>query len=104
MPAQPQDSRGVYDRAGAEQCRIDRVREDEFDTNDFRAVLSGSGSIKSFDLSSQSAGVVLSGSGNVEVNAITDLAVTISGSGNVYYRGNPTINSNVSGSGKVLKR
>ncbi|MBF8962892.1 DUF2807 domain-containing protein [Pontibacter sp. FD36] len=66
--------------------------------------LSGSGSIKSFGLSSENAGVVLSGSGSVEVHAANELAVTISGSGNVYYQGNPTINSTISGSGKVIKR
>ncbi|MHC2992890.1 hypothetical protein OB13_15370 [Pontibacter sp. HJ8] len=66
--------------------------------------LSGSSNVKSFDLRSESAGVVLSGSGNVEVNATTNLSVTLSGSGNVYYQGNPTINSTISGSGKVIKR
>lgn len=66
--------------------------------------LSGSGNVKSFGMRSESAGVALSGSGNVEVNAANELAVTISGSGNVYYLGNPTINSTISGSGKVIKR
>ncbi|SIT85311.1 head GIN domain-containing protein [Pontibacter indicus] len=115
---------------------------DEFETNDFRAVLDGSGSlrinvsadrvnsrltgsgnieligetdgqeisltgsgnVKSFGLRSESAGVALSGSGNVEVHAANELAVTISGSGNVYYQGSPNINSTISGSGKVIKR
>lgn len=66
--------------------------------------LSGSGNVKAFDMRSESAGVALSGSGKVEVNASTNLTVTLSGSGNVYYQGNPTINTTISGSGKVLKR
>lgn len=66
--------------------------------------LSGSGNIKSFGMRSEVAGVVLSGSGNVEVNATNELVVTISGSGNVYYQGDPTITSTISGSGKVIKR
>ena len=133
----------VLELSSVEMIGSGRIElQDEFDTNDFRAVLdgsghlrisvsaakvtsrltgsgtidmrgnadveelnlSGSGNIKSFGLSSESAGVVLSGSGSVEVNAASDLAVTISGSGNVYYQGNPTINSNISGSGKVIKR
>lgn len=133
----------VTELSSAEMIGSGRIElQDEFETDDFRAVLdgsgylrinaladrvtsrltgsgnidmvgeagmqdislSGSGSIKSFGMPSENAGVTLSGSGNIEVNAANELAVSISGSGNVYYQGNPTINSTISGSGKVLKR
>lgn len=133
----------VPEFSSAELIGSGRVElQDQFETNDFRAVLDGSGSlsinvqaakvisrlsgsgtvdlsgaasvqeanltgsgaIKAFGLETESSGVQLSGSGNVEVSANTNLAVSISGSGNVYYQGDPTVNSTISGSGKVIKR
>lgn len=133
----------VPELSSAELIGSGRIElQDEFETNEFRAVLdgsgslkinvvaskvtsrlsgsgnidllgaaavhemslSGSGNIKAFSLVTDSSGVTLSGSGNIEVHASTNLTVNISGSGNVYYQGNPTINSNISGSGRLIKR
>lgn len=64
--------------------------------------ISGSGYIDSYDLLVNSCNAHISGSGNVQVNAVKSLVAKISGSGNVYYTGNPTIQTNISGSGKVI--
>jgi hypothetical protein len=64
--------------------------------------LSGSGDLKAFDLSAQTANTSSSGSGNCEVQVAQTLVVDISGSGDVYYRGNPALNVSISGSGRVI--
>ncbi len=64
--------------------------------------ISGSGNIDSYDLLVNNCNAHISGSGNVQVNAINSIVAKISGSGNVYYVGNPTIQTNISGSGKVV--
>lgn len=64
--------------------------------------ISGSGDLHAFGLETQSAIVEISGSGDAEVHAATDLDVKISGSGNVTYRGNPSLNVKITGSGKVI--
>lgn len=68
-----------------------------------RFVLSGSGSLRAFDLKSEKATVTKEGSGKIEASVATGLTVSLKGSGNVYYKGNPTVTSTVEGSGKVIK-
>lgn len=65
-------------------------------------VLSGSGSIRSYDLPVNECYTKTSGSGDMYVNVSNYLDVNISGSGNVYYIGTPMLNVKISGSGKVI--
>ncbi len=64
--------------------------------------LSGSGELKAFDLLVNRADLIISGSGDMEVNVQEFLDVRISGSGDVFYKGNPEIDQRVSGSGNVV--
>jgi len=64
--------------------------------------ISGSGSVRAFDLKSNSAEVRISGSGNARLSVKDALTAKISGSGSVRYKGNsPRIISKSSGSGSV---
>jgi hypothetical protein len=65
--------------------------------------ISGSGDIRAFDMPCDSVRVIISGSGNVQVNVKDILDATISGSGDIVYKGNPSVNSQVTGSGRVRK-
>lgn len=64
--------------------------------------ISGSGDLHAFHLFTKTCSIIISGSGNAEVNAEESLMVTISGSGNVYYQGKPALNIDVSGSGSIV--
>jgi hypothetical protein len=105
---------------------------DAFDGDDFKARLSGSGSMKAsldyekaalsasgsggFDVEgdfgsldlrltgSGEADITISGSGNVEIRASEKLAASLSGSGEVRYWGDPRVEQRVSGSGRVTRR
>jgi len=66
--------------------------------------ISGSGNIDSSELTVDNCSAHISGSGNVQVNALKYLTAKISGSGTVYYTGNPVTESKISGSGKVIHR
>lgn len=63
--------------------------------------MSGSGKYNGEALTSRSASVNVSGSGDVVVNASDALDAQVSGSGNVRYVGNPSVTEKVSGSGSV---
>ena len=64
--------------------------------------VAGSGEVHSFDFKVGKAKIGVSGSGNVNIQAIESLAVKQSGSGNVRYRGNPrSVKMDISGSGTV---
>lgn len=65
--------------------------------------ISGSGGVFAYDLATQRADVILSGSGDTRLNVEEYLDVIISGSGNVYYRGEPNLDYHISGSGKVKR-
>ena len=64
--------------------------------------ISGSGNIFAGDLSTENCRALISGSGSMRVLVHDNLHAEISGSGNVYYKGNPYIDYHVSGSGKVI--
>ena len=66
-------------------------------------VISGSGDIHAYDLSSDKSKFEINGSGNVRCNPTTLLKATIHGSGNVYYKGSPEIKSEITGSGQVKR-
>jgi hypothetical protein len=68
------------------------------------SVISGSGNIKAFNLSTERTHITISGSGNAEVDASKELDVNILGNGNVFYTGDAAVNQSVSGSGKIAKR
>lgn len=71
-------------------------------TETLDARISGSGWIRSFNLESELADVLIEGSGSAEVYVIRDLDAFISGSGNIYYKGHPIIHANIIGSGSVI--
>jgi len=69
-----------------------------------KVVISGSGEVKGKELKTNSASVVITGSGNAYFNADKTVSVHIVGSGNVIYSGNATITeSRTVGSGSVSK-
>ncbi len=66
-------------------------------------IVSGSGDFKGFNLLANAANILISGSGDVEVNVDDSLDVKISGSGDVRYKGTPpSINTQITGSGRVI--
>jgi hypothetical protein len=65
--------------------------------------ISGSGKIFAYDLPLLNCKSVISGSGDMYVNASRMLDVHISGSGNVFYTGRPAINASLSGTGKIIR-
>ncbi len=65
-------------------------------------IISGSGDFRGFNLLANAAKILISGSGDVEVNVDDTLDVRITGSGDVRYKGTPAINTQISGSGKVI--
>ena len=65
------------------------------------AIVSGSGEISNYSLSSRQTTATVSGSGEVRITATETLNATVSGSGAIRYRGDPAVNSTVSGSGRV---
>lgn len=66
--------------------------------------ISGSGNIDSSDMTVDNCNAHISGSGNMQVNAIKFITAKISGSGTIYYTGNPIKELNITGSGKVIHR
>ena len=71
------------------------------ESDEFKTEISGTGTIKAFDLESKKCIVDISGTGNVEVNVVDELTVDISGSADVCYKGTPAVNLDLSGAGKV---
>jgi hypothetical protein len=74
------------------------------DSNESELNISGSGNIDSSELTVDNCDAHISGSGNMQVNALKLITAKISGSGNVYYSGNPVTEANISGSGKLVHR
>ena len=69
------------------------------------STLSGTGDFRAYPLIANSTKVVLSGTGNVEVQAREWFNATLSGTGNILYRGNPTFNvTQVTGQGNITQR
>jgi len=72
-------------------------------TQNYSANVSGSGSIKSYELLSENARADVSGVGSIHVHASVSLKATVSGVGSVRYRGAANVESSVSGVGSVKK-
>jgi hypothetical protein len=66
--------------------------------------ISGSGNIDGSELTVDDCSANISGSGNMQINAVKTITARISGSGNIYYSGNPVTELNISGSGKIIHR
>ncbi|MCK4745484.1 MAG: DUF2807 domain-containing protein, partial [Bacteroidales bacterium] len=63
--------------------------------------ITGSGTIKAQNVTSNDCVAEISGSGTIYCHAEKTLEAIISGSGNIFYRGNPTVSTYISGSGSV---
>jgi biopolymer transport protein ExbD len=72
-------------------------------SKEFSGSISGSGSIKAFDLTTDVTLLRLSGAADAEVTANQKLDVSVSGSGDVKYKGSATVSQSISGSGSVKK-
>jgi Putative auto-transporter adhesin, head GIN domain len=72
--------------------------------NDLTVSISGSGSCNAAALTAKNAKVVVSGSGDMTVNASDELDAKIAGSGSIRYLGSPKISSAVSGSGSIKQK
>lgn len=67
-------------------------------------VIAGTGNYHAFDLASETASVVISGSGDVDVDVTDSLDARIMGSGNVTYSGDPAVSESIMGSGSIRSR
>ena len=67
-------------------------------------VISGSGKIKTYNLEQNDCDAIISGSGDMFVNAGRSIDARISGSGKVFYINYPVIHTSISGSGKVVDK
>ena len=65
--------------------------------------VSGSSNLRAFDMPCDTARIMISGSGDVQMSVNKLLDVNISGSGDLIYKGNPSIISRISGSGRIRK-
>ncbi|RYF84562.1 MAG: DUF2807 domain-containing protein [Chitinophagaceae bacterium] len=70
---------------------------------EFSGSISGSGTIKGFDLITDNASLDLSGAAGAEITTNQKLDIEVSGSGDVQYKGNANVNQRISGSGSVKK-
>ena len=77
------------------------VEGDALNTN---FVISGSGKIKSYNLLQDQCQAVISGSGDMYVNASQFIDARISGSGRVYFVNHPIVHTSISGSGDVVDK
>lgn len=74
----------------------------EGDARSGEFVISGSGRIKSYPFEQDNCQTIISGSGDMYVNASETIDARISGSGRVYYINHPVIHTSISGSGRVV--
>ncbi|TPN89100.1 head GIN domain-containing protein [Aquimarina algicola] len=74
------------------------------ESNKFTCSLSGSGDIEAYDLKAKYAKATISGSGDIQLTATSEIKAFISGSGDISYKGNPEKeDKKVSGSGDISK-
>ena len=66
--------------------------------------LSGSGSLDAANLRAKRATIVVSGAGDVTVNANEELDARVSGVGTIWYVGSPKLRSKVSGVGSIKQK
>jgi hypothetical protein len=66
--------------------------------------ISGTGSLNAAELRAKRARVVVSGVGEVTVNASDELNAKVSGTGTIWYIGSPKLESSVSGVGSIKQK
>jgi hypothetical protein len=66
--------------------------------------ISGTGSLNAAELKAKRARVVVSGVGDVTVNASDELNAKVSGTGSIWYIGSPKLESSVSGVGSIKQK
>jgi hypothetical protein len=76
----------------------------EGDATNTNFVISGSGKIRSYNLLQEQCQAVISGSGDMYVNASQLIDARISGSGKVYFVSHPVVRTSISGSGDVVDK
>jgi hypothetical protein len=73
-------------------------------SDDLSITVSGSGSLDAADLRAKRATIVVSGAGEVTVNANEELDARVSGVGTIWYVGSPKLRSKVSGVGSIKQK
>jgi hypothetical protein len=73
-------------------------------TDSLSITVSGAGSLNAVDLAAKRAKVVVSGAGDVTVNATDELDARVSGAGDIWYVGSPKLQSRVSGAGTIKQK
>jgi putative autotransporter adhesin-like protein len=73
-------------------------------TDNLSITVSGAGSLDAVDLQTKRATVIVSGAGDVTVNAIEELDARASGAGTIWYVGSPRLQSGVSGAGTIKQK
>jgi len=73
-------------------------------SNNLSISISGAGSLDAVDLHAKRATVVVSGAGDVTVNANDELDARVSGAGNIWYVGSPKLQSRISGAGSIKQK
>jgi hypothetical protein len=73
-------------------------------TDNLSITVSGAGSLDAVDLQTKRATVVVSGAGDVTVNANEELDARVSGAATITYVGSPKLQSKVSGAGSIEKK
>ena len=68
-----------------------------------KSCISGAGDIKGFNLKTEIADIIITGSGDVETSVNSYLDILIEGSGIVFYKGTPEIHATTLTSGSVIK-
>jgi len=73
-------------------------------SNNLSISISGAGSLNAVDLQAKRATVVVSGAGDVTVNANEELDARVSGAGTIRYVGSPKLQSKMSGAGSIEQK
>jgi hypothetical protein len=73
-------------------------------SNNLSISISGAGSLDAVDLQAKRATVIVSGAGDVTVNANDALDARVSGAGTIWYVGSPNLQSRVSGAGSIKQK
>jgi len=73
-------------------------------SNSLSISISGAGSLDAAGLQAKRATVIVSGAGDVTVNASEELDARVSGAGDIWYIGSPKLQSKVSGAGTIKQK
>jgi putative autotransporter adhesin-like protein len=73
-------------------------------SNGLSISVSGAGSLNAIDLQAKRATVIVSGAGDVTVNATDELDARVSGAGDIWYVGSPKLQSRISGAGTIKQK